>query len=176
MKEIYVLQDNKSNLILDIFKFDNPPIDKVDDKLKFVDDDFNQKYKINSVSKHPSKEYWLIKGKARKKYRKETNVFGEGFGGNYKYLFNVEENLDRIIQDKDGQTHVHSIVSRGVHKIAQKFGEEAVELVIEAGKSNDKKFLNESADVLYYYLIMLHERGFSLKDALKYLKKQKRKM
>lgn len=58
----------------------------------------------------------------------------------------------------------------GINKIAQKVGEEAVETVIEAMDSNDDLFLNESADLLFHYLILLQAKGYSLKDIIAVLK------
>ena len=59
---------------------------------------------------------------------------------------------------------------KGTNKIAQKVGEEAVELVIEAKDDNDDLFLNESADLLFHYLILLQNKGFKLNDVINVLK------
>lgn len=56
------------------------------------------------------------------------------------------------------------------NKIAQKVGEESIELVIEAKDDNDDLFLNESADLLFHYLILLRQKGFSLQDVVEILK------
>jgi len=53
---------------------------------------------------------------------------------------------------------------KGINKIAQKVGEEAVEVVIEAKDNNDELFKNEAADLLYHYLILLKAKGFRLED------------
>ncbi len=58
------------------------------------------------------------------------------------------------------------IVEKGIEKIAQKVGEEAVETVIEALRTNDELFLNESADLLFHYLILLQAKGFKLDNVL----------
>ena len=65
---------------------------------------------------------------------------------------------------KDAKSYVVSLFDEGINKIAQKVGEEAVETVIEAKDDNDDLFLNESADLLFHYLILLKAKGFSLKD------------
>ncbi|PZF73926.1 bifunctional phosphoribosyl-AMP cyclohydrolase/phosphoribosyl-ATP diphosphatase HisIE [Taibaiella soli] len=62
------------------------------------------------------------------------------------------------------QSYTSSLFRRGINKIAQKVGEEAVELVIEAKDNNDDLFKNEAADLLFHYLILLQAKGFSLKD------------
>jgi phosphoribosyl-ATP pyrophosphohydrolase/phosphoribosyl-AMP cyclohydrolase len=58
----------------------------------------------------------------------------------------------------------------GINKIAQKVGEEAVETVIEAMDNDDKLFLEESADLLFHYLILLQAKGFQLSDVVDILK------
>lgn len=63
---------------------------------------------------------------------------------------------------------------KGINKIAQKLGEEAVETVIEAKDDNSELFLNESADLLFHYLILLQAKGFSLKDIEAVLENRKR--
>lgn len=61
-------------------------------------------------------------------------------------------------------SYVASLFAKGINKIAQKVGEEAVETVIEAKDNNDELFLNEAADLLFHYLILLNAKGFRLKD------------
>jgi phosphoribosyl-ATP pyrophosphohydrolase/phosphoribosyl-AMP cyclohydrolase len=80
-------------------------------------------------------------------------------------FFSVLENTiaQRKAADED-QSYVASLFREGINKIAQKVGEEAVETVIEAKDDNDKLFLNESADLLFHYLILLQAKGYSLKD------------
>ena len=65
-----------------------------------------------------------------------------------------------------------SLFEKGINKIAQKVGEEAVEVVIEAKDSDSNLFLNESADLLFHYLILLQAKGFSIKDVVEILKKR----
>ena len=73
-------------------------------------------------------------------------------------------------QEKD--SYVVSLFDSGINKIAQKVGEEAVETVIEAKDQNDDLFLNESADLLFHYLILLQAKGFTLKDITEVLEKR----
>ena len=65
--------------------------------------------------------------------------------------------------------------SKGLNKIAQKVGEEAVELVIESKDNNENLFLNESADLLFHYLILLQEKGFKIEDVVGVLKQRNNK-
>ena len=67
------------------------------------------------------------------------------------------------------KSYVASLFEKGINKIAQKVGEEAIEVVIEAKDSNDDLFINESADLLFHYLILLQAKGFTLKDIVKVL-------
>jgi phosphoribosyl-ATP pyrophosphohydrolase/phosphoribosyl-AMP cyclohydrolase len=62
------------------------------------------------------------------------------------------------------QSYTASLFAKGINKVAQKVGEEAVELVIESKDNNDDLFLNEAADLLFHYLILLQAKGFTLQD------------
>jgi len=76
--------------------------------------------------------------------------------------------LEGIIADRkanpDAASYTSSLFKKGINKIAQKVGEEAVELIIEAKDDNDDLFKNEAADLLYHYLILLQAKGFVLDD------------
>ena len=69
-------------------------------------------------------------------------------------------------------SYVASLFQKGINKIAQKVGEEAVETVIEAKDNNDELFIGEAADLLFHYLILLQAKGFSLSDITKELEKR----
>ena len=87
---------------------------------------------------------------------------------------NFIEKLESVIEDRkinpSDSSYVSSLFKKGTNKIAQKVGEEAVELVIESKDNNDDLFLNESADLIFHYLILLQEKGFKMKDVVKVLK------
>ncbi len=70
------------------------------------------------------------------------------------------------------KSYVASLFEKGINKIAQKVGEEAVEVVIEAKDSNEERFLNEGADLLFHYLILLRAKGVSLEDVVKVLEER----
>jgi phosphoribosyl-ATP pyrophosphohydrolase/phosphoribosyl-AMP cyclohydrolase len=82
--------------------------------------------------------------------------------------------LEKIITDRkktfDEQSYVSSLFKKGVNAIAQKVGEEAVELIIEAKDNNADKFKNEAADLLFHYLILLKEKDCNLNDIIQVLK------
>lgn len=84
--------------------------------------------------------------------------------------------LEGIIADRKNnptdKSYTASLFAKGINKIAQKVGEEAVEVVIEAKDHNDDLFLNESADLLFHYLILLQAKGFQLSDVISVLKQR----
>lgn len=85
--------------------------------------------------------------------------------------------LEKIISQRksdpeDQKSYVASLFRSGLNKIAQKVGEEAVEVVIEAKDDNEELFLNESADLLFHYLILLQAKGNSLKDVIRVLEER----
>lgn len=86
--------------------------------------------------------------------------------------------LERIIADRKTHpaegSYTSDLFSKGINKIAQKVGEEAVELVIESKDDNDDLFLNEAADLMFHYLVLLQAKGFSLADVEALLKKRHR--
>jgi phosphoribosyl-ATP pyrophosphohydrolase/phosphoribosyl-AMP cyclohydrolase len=82
--------------------------------------------------------------------------------------------LEGIIENRknnlDKSSYVSNLFKKGTNKIAQKVGEEAVEMVIEAKDNNGKLFLNESADLLFHYLILLQNKGYKMKNVIDVLK------
>ncbi|MCB0409644.1 MAG: bifunctional phosphoribosyl-AMP cyclohydrolase/phosphoribosyl-ATP diphosphatase HisIE [Flavobacteriales bacterium] len=84
--------------------------------------------------------------------------------------------LENIISDRKENTseksYVSSLFQKGINKIAQKVGEEAIEVVIEAKDNNDDLFLNESADLFFHYLILLQAKGFKFKDVIQILERR----
>lgn len=78
--------------------------------------------------------------------------------------------LEQIIADRKANpsdaSYTSSLFAKGINKIAQKVGEEAVELVIESKDTDDNKFLNEAADLLYHYLILLQQKNYRLENVI----------
>lgn len=78
------------------------------------------------------------------------------------------EKLESVIADRKNnpseRSYTSALFAKGINKIAQKVGEEAVELVIESKDDNKERFLDEAADLLYHYLILLQAKGYSLQD------------
>ncbi len=89
----------------------------------------------------------------------------------YGFLSTLENIISERIANKDTKaSYVAKLFDKGINKIAQKVGEEAVETVIEALDNNDELFLYESADLLFHYLMLLQAKGFTLKDIEEELK------
>lgn len=86
---------------------------------------------------------------------------------------NFLHHLERVIQDRkqnpDEKSYTSKLFQRGINKVAQKVGEEAVELVIEAKDDNEALFLNEAADLMYHYLVLLTAKGYQLNDVIRIL-------
>jgi phosphoribosyl-ATP pyrophosphohydrolase/phosphoribosyl-AMP cyclohydrolase len=84
--------------------------------------------------------------------------------------------LEKIIEERKNNpkpgSYTNTLLSSGLNKVAQKVGEEAVELVIEAKDDNKELFLNEAADLMYHYIVLLQAKGFSLADVEGVLKKR----
>jgi len=93
----------------------------------------------------------------------------------YGFLTQLEETIqNRKENQKDEKSYVASLFRKGINKIAQKVGEEAVEVVIEAKDDNEDLFLNESADLLFHYLILLQAKGHKLNDIVNVLKSREK--
>jgi phosphoribosyl-ATP pyrophosphohydrolase/phosphoribosyl-AMP cyclohydrolase len=93
----------------------------------------------------------------------------------YGFLSKLENTITDRIESADGsKSYVASLFEKGINKVAQKVGEEAVEVVIEAKDHNDELFLNESADLLFHYLMLLQAKGFKLDDVVSVLKSREK--
>lgn len=92
----------------------------------------------------------------------------------YGFLLKLEETIKSRRDSNDSKSYVASLFKKGINKIAQKVGEEAVEMVIEAKDSNGLLFLNESADLLFHYLILLQAKNYSLTEVVAILESRNR--
>ena len=86
------------------------------------------------------------------------------------FIYELEKTINDRINSKDSTSYTNELYQKGINKIAQKVGEEAVELVIEAKDSNDELFKNEAADLLYHLLILLKVKGQSFSNIEEVLK------
>lgn len=94
-------------------------------------------------------------------------INNQSYGFISKLENTIKQRKENATSDK---SYVASLFEKGINKIAQKVGEEAVEVVIEAKDSNDDLFLSESADLFFHYLILLQAKGYQLNDVISVLK------
>ncbi|PID92862.1 MAG: bifunctional phosphoribosyl-AMP cyclohydrolase/phosphoribosyl-ATP diphosphatase [Bacteroidetes bacterium] len=90
------------------------------------------------------------------------------------FLSQLQALIQRRKEEMPKNSYTSHLFASGVNKMAQKVGEEAVELVIEAMDSRDELFLNEAADLIYHLLVLLTARGFSLGDVAAVLSERHR--
>ena len=88
------------------------------------------------------------------------------------FVAQLEAIIEERLTNGSSQSYTHTLVSKGINKVAQKVGEEAVELVIEAMRADENDFKNEAADLLFHYLILLQAKGYKLKDIEDVLKER----
>lgn len=88
------------------------------------------------------------------------------------FLLYLEDIIRLRKQASPDESYVAKLFSKGINKVAQKVGEEAVELVIEAKDDNTELFLNEAADLLFHYLLLLNAKGHNLGSVIDILKKR----
>jgi phosphoribosyl-AMP cyclohydrolase / phosphoribosyl-ATP pyrophosphohydrolase len=88
------------------------------------------------------------------------------------FLFYLEEIIRLRRKASPEESYVSRLLHKGINKVAQKVGEEAVELVIEAKDDNEDLFLGEAADLLFHYLILLNAKGYNLNNVIDVLQKR----
>ncbi len=103
------------------------------------------------------------------------NCWQEANNQEYGFISDLEKTIeDRKNNATSDKSYVASLFEKGINKIAQKVGEEAIEVVIEAKDNNDNLFLDESADLLFHYLILLQAKGFKLQDVVNVLQSREK--
>jgi phosphoribosyl-ATP pyrophosphohydrolase/phosphoribosyl-AMP cyclohydrolase len=85
------------------------------------------------------------------------------------FLYYLEDIIELRKKSSDEKSYVRQLFRAGINKIAQKVGEEAVELVIESKDNNDELFMNEAADLLFHYLVLLNAKGYNLQQVVSVL-------
>lgn len=91
------------------------------------------------------------------------------------FLFYLQDFLRARKNDDPNESYTARLIARGINKVAQKVGEEAVEVVIEAKDDNEDLFLNECADLMYHYIVLLIAKGYRLQDVIGVLEQRHRK-
>jgi phosphoribosyl-AMP cyclohydrolase / phosphoribosyl-ATP pyrophosphohydrolase len=88
------------------------------------------------------------------------------------FLYKLEQTINQRIDENDENSYTNKLYKRGINKVAQKVGEETIELLIEAKDNNDDLFKNEAADLLYHLLILLKAKNVKLEDVEEILKER----
>nr|WP_294906086.1 bifunctional phosphoribosyl-AMP cyclohydrolase/phosphoribosyl-ATP diphosphatase HisIE [uncultured Lacibacter sp.] len=88
------------------------------------------------------------------------------------FLMYLEEIIELRRKSTDGKSYVKSLFDKGINKIAQKVGEEATEIVIEAKDNNEELFLGEAADLMFHFIVLLRAKNVSLQDVIYVLKER----
>lgn len=113
-----------------------------------------------------------VKPKGPTCHKGTETCWGKKRKSTFGFLTELEQTIEERKNLNPDESYIASLFEKGINKIAQKVGEEAVEVVIEAKDNNDNLFLNESADLLFHYLILLQKKGFSLQDIEQILKQR----
>lgn len=90
------------------------------------------------------------------------------------FLYKLENIINERIEENAADSYTNKLYRKGINKVAQKVGEEAVELVIESKDNNDELFRNEAADLLYHFLILLKSKNIRLEEVEAVLKSRHR--
>ena len=88
---------------------------------------------------------------------------------NKDFFFYLQRYLEKRKDESPEISYTARLIGKGINKVAQKVGEEAVELVIEAKDDNEELFLNEAADLMYHYIVLLIAKGYGLEDVVRVL-------
>ena len=88
------------------------------------------------------------------------------------FLSYLEEIIDLRRKSSDEKSYVRQLFDKGINKIAQKVGEEATEVIIEAKDNNEELFLGEAADLLFHFMVLLRAKNVSLQDVVYVLKQR----
>ncbi|WP_081683499.1 bifunctional phosphoribosyl-AMP cyclohydrolase/phosphoribosyl-ATP diphosphatase HisIE [Blattabacterium sp. (Nauphoeta cinerea)] len=101
---------------------------------------------------------------------KGTDTCWKEINKNSNFLFYLENIISDRIKKKQENSYIYQLSKKGINRISQKLGEETVELIIESKDNNTNLFLNESADLLFHYLILLNKKGLKIQDVINILK------
>ncbi|MDG1823622.1 MAG: bifunctional phosphoribosyl-AMP cyclohydrolase/phosphoribosyl-ATP diphosphatase HisIE [Flavobacteriaceae bacterium] len=107
-------------------------------------------------------------------HKGDDTCWGDSNTPNYGFLTALEEVIANRKNNPSDKSYVASLFAKGINKIAQKVGEEAVETVIEAKDNNSDLFLNESADLLFHLMILLQAKGHTLNDVVRVLEERQK--
>ena len=117
----------------------------------------------------------LVKPEGPTCHTGSDNCWQESNIQSYGFISKLEETIQIRKENANSEkSYVASLFKLGINKIAQKVGEEAIEVVIEAKDNNDDLFLDESADLLFHYLILLQAKDYKFSDIVEVLKRRQK--
>lgn len=90
------------------------------------------------------------------------------------FIYELEQVINKRIENDANDSYTNKLYKKGINKVAQKVGEEAVELIIEAKDDNIELFKNEAADLLYHFLILLKTKGVNMQSIEEVLKSRQK--
>lgn len=90
------------------------------------------------------------------------------------FLDRLSETIRQRYNDRSAESYTSGLFNKGINAMAQKVGEEAVELVIESKDNDETRFLDEAADLLFHYMVLLRAKGYSIHDVVSVLEKRHR--
>ena len=102
----------------------------------------------------------------------DDTCWNEANDNHLQFLGYLTDVIKKRRQSDPSESYTAKLFSKGINKVAQKVGEEAVELVIEAKDNDDDLFKNEAADLLFHYMMLLEAKDFSLEDIIQVLKQR----
>ncbi len=91
---------------------------------------------------------------------------------NLQFLTQLQDIIDQRKRDMPEKSYTTKLFTKGVNKIAQKLGEEAIELIIEAKDNNDELFLNEAADLVYHLMVLFSVKNYRIEDVVRVLEER----
>jgi phosphoribosyl-ATP pyrophosphohydrolase/phosphoribosyl-AMP cyclohydrolase len=126
---------------------------------------------VVSIADDCDNDTLLIKAKPRGPvcHTGHDTCFNEANTSGIEFLGHLQSLIQQRKKDMPEGSYTTKLFQKGINKIAQKVGEEAVELVIESKDNNDDLFLGEAADLIYHLIVLLTEKGKSLQDIVKVL-------
>ncbi|MFC4874752.1 bifunctional phosphoribosyl-AMP cyclohydrolase/phosphoribosyl-ATP diphosphatase HisIE [Negadavirga shengliensis] len=108
-------------------------------------------------------------------HKGDDTCFGDENRSKTHFIDHLREVIKNRKSNPSDQSYTASLFAAGINKVAQKVGEEAVEIVIEAKDNNKALFLGEAADLLFHYLVLLEAKGYELDEVMDVLIKRHRK-
>ena len=88
------------------------------------------------------------------------------------FIYSLESIIKNRVLNRNEKSYTNQLFEKGIDKVAQKLGEEAVELIIEAKNNDNQLFINEAADLMYHFLVLLRAKGMDLNEVEKELKRR----